>query len=573
MKNDDINNSESPFFPGNADIAGRPLQSITNKDFLDSYIRDHILLVLVGVITALLFFVLTSMRLDAQGLYYDELHQATASFAYIGEKPVQFSLLNIHDIPIMNMSYSGAIKTTIYGLYLRISHQGFSDTSWRLVGIFFVCIALVLLCIIIGKKISWLGFITFYLFLITDSTVILTTRHDWGPTALALALRIILIAVWLSGELKNQVSWKNSLFLGVLVGFSLFEKLSSVALLLPLGIMMFFSHRRRKLKQVFACMIGGLIGLMPLILANLYTFIRSHSFVSLQFSSNHTVFSWTSFLQFIKDFLGLGTGYQVQSFILGIKQPLPLQSYEIAIMCFFIVAILSTFFLPYNLSKQFYLSRTLMVAYISILFALYFFPLKTWVHHWEIGTPLQYGAIALFINTIWNNVSSSNKKGKAGSIFVLFFMFLFLVFRISILIPVEQSLIKGDASLKWDHSLTKIGQFAETRKDAFFISANWGTANQIICYQNGVTDNLFQPDWNPYETSIKNISDIFLRTKKSEVYIFFSKFNPDGDPESQQRIMADIRKSIGPYWVEQTPVEPVVANMKSVTVYKFMRSQ
>src|SRR6266498_1424935 len=84
-----------------------------------------------------IFTTLTTYRLERTGLYYDELHQTVGAFSWVGRPTEMFSILPIASRPVFNMPYSGAIKTTVYGLFLRISGQPFSILSWRLLGILF----------------------------------------------------------------------------------------------------------------------------------------------------------------------------------------------------------------------------------------------------------------------------------------------------------------------------------------------------------------------------------------------------------------------------------------------------
>src|SRR5438046_934415 len=99
--------------------------------------RVHGHAILVTVAATIVFVVMATYRIDRPGLYYDELHQATGAFAYIGRPTSMFFVEPIAGIPLMNMSYSGAIKTAIYGIYLRGSGLPFSILSWRLLGIAF----------------------------------------------------------------------------------------------------------------------------------------------------------------------------------------------------------------------------------------------------------------------------------------------------------------------------------------------------------------------------------------------------------------------------------------------------
>jgi hypothetical protein len=133
----------------------------------------------LGLVAALLFVVVSSCRLTAQGMYYDELHQATAASAYgrDGPKPQMFARVTIFGLPVLNMNYSGALKTAIYGLFLRYSGVKFSVLSWRLLGIVLVGSALFVFCALAGPRLSLLGLLAFLLLLFTDATVILATRH------------------------------------------------------------------------------------------------------------------------------------------------------------------------------------------------------------------------------------------------------------------------------------------------------------------------------------------------------------------------------------------------------------
>src|SRR5262245_34561107 len=96
----------------------------------------------LGAIVTLAFIVLTSLKLDSQGMYYDEIHQAPAAFFYIGKHPISFSY-PVLGVPVLNMPYSGAIKSTIYGLYLHYVNPHFTVFSWRLLGILFVAAGLI----------------------------------------------------------------------------------------------------------------------------------------------------------------------------------------------------------------------------------------------------------------------------------------------------------------------------------------------------------------------------------------------------------------------------------------------
>jgi hypothetical protein len=183
----------------------------------------------------LVFLGLATVRLDAQGLYYDELHQATGAFTYLGMPPEMFSSVSIHGLPLLNMPYSGALKTAIYGLYLRFVNPEFSVVSWRMVGISFVAVGLVVFTLLSKRIMSPVPFLVILALILTDTNLLLCTRHDWGPVALGFTLRLVLIGVWLRSEAVEHPSLGSSFALGGLTGIAVFEKLSSVVLVLALA--------------------------------------------------------------------------------------------------------------------------------------------------------------------------------------------------------------------------------------------------------------------------------------------------------------------------------------------------
>jgi len=104
----------------------------------------HLTVWLVGILATLLLLWLTTGNLEGPGPYYDELHQAPAAFVYLGQSPTMFTYSGPLQLPVLNMSYSGAIKSNIYGMYLRATGAPFTLRSWRWLGILFVAGGLLL---------------------------------------------------------------------------------------------------------------------------------------------------------------------------------------------------------------------------------------------------------------------------------------------------------------------------------------------------------------------------------------------------------------------------------------------
>ncbi|MCA1553441.1 MAG: glycosyltransferase, partial [Chloroflexi bacterium] len=93
-------------------------------------------------------------------------------------------------------------------------------------------------------------------------------HNDWGPTALALLLRLLFLATWLAREMRPSRSGLKSFVLGLLVGVAIFEKLSSLVLLVPLALMSFVGVRQDARINRRAVLLGLPAGCAPLVLTN-----------------------------------------------------------------------------------------------------------------------------------------------------------------------------------------------------------------------------------------------------------------------------------------------------------------
>ena len=133
----------------------------------------------LGCFCALLFFSLGCVILPYPGLQNDEVIFAPADYRVPGS--AVFLVLNDR-LPVMLMSYLGALKTWLYALLLR----SFPPSYWTvrlpvlLLGALTIWLFVDLLQEIQDTRAAWIGGVL----LATDTMFLVTTCFDWGPVAL-----------------------------------------------------------------------------------------------------------------------------------------------------------------------------------------------------------------------------------------------------------------------------------------------------------------------------------------------------------------------------------------------------
>jgi 4-amino-4-deoxy-L-arabinose transferase-like glycosyltransferase len=232
-----------------------------------------------GIFCALLFFLLGCLFMDRAGLQTDEALFAAPLFR---DWKFFSILLGRWKIPVMNMSYIGALKTWIYAPILLLGHPSPVSIRLPVVALGAVVIALfwLLLDRVHGRRAAWVG----CLLLATDTSFLLTTTYDWGPVVLQhlLLIAAMLFAVrWFQKGAEWNLSiaafccglafWDKAIFIWVVSG-------------VLLGLLIFLSTILRRLtwRAVGLALAGLFVGALPLIVYNLssdpkFSTIRSNS--------------------------------------------------------------------------------------------------------------------------------------------------------------------------------------------------------------------------------------------------------------------------------------------------------
>ncbi|MSR75553.1 MAG: hypothetical protein EXS14_08830 [Planctomycetes bacterium] len=271
----------------------------------------------LALCAAFVFALLASPQLDAPGLEYDEVHQACGSFGWLGVQSPFFSQQHVGSVPLFTMHYSGALKTGLYGIWMRLSGAGFEVLSWRWLGLGIAALAVGLLPWLLRRRLAPWPLLLLTLWVLTDITLLLGARHDRGPVAIAFLLRVLLIGV-LFGRPAGTALHRHACFLaGFLVGLATWEKLPNALLLLP--ALWCVLREAQSVRNAVALGIGGLIGALPVAVANVISLLRGEGLFSLHEVSGENPYTLQLFLQQLGDTVAIGSGSLARANMLGLR--------------------------------------------------------------------------------------------------------------------------------------------------------------------------------------------------------------------------------------------------------------
>jgi len=519
--------------------------------------------VALGLAAAIAFALLASVRLTAQGPQYDELHQATGAFTWIGEPPLSAFCLDFHGICVLTTTYSAAIKTNLYGLFLRLSGRGFSLADWRWLGILLVSAGFPIFAWGASPVLGWRGIAVFFLLLISDGSLLLFSRFDGGPVALAFLLRMAMIAVWLHGEASDPPRPGNTFALGALAGLATFEKLSSYVLVWALAAMILGNRERRSRRHLAAAVLGLITGAIPLVLVNLGWLAKTGELISLR---NLRGAAGLSAPHLAYELLALGSGERVRKLVLGLSVPRWIEIGEAVLLAALLFGVLCL-----SLRRSGAGERALrragiaLAAWVAVGVGLWAMPRATGPHHWILATPFQYLAIALALRALPPRESSGGRKIARITLAVLATLWLGL--RLASLGSLEKELRLGSASEAWDPSLAELGRFAARRPPAtLFVATDWGVGNQILCFNDGKPGRVVEPFWDDRGLAAPEIAAAI--DKARTLYLVRLRRETAGLPATAR---IERETAANPWWREVVP-EPETSGWRAISLRKYVRT-
>ena len=527
--------------------------------------RRRVAAILAGLAAAALFVAISSINLGAQGLYQDEILQATGSFAYVGGEPV--GALAVKGIPLMNNPYLGAIKTGLYGIWLRASGRGFSAVSWRMLGILMVAIGILAFPLLSRPLLPVWAALLCLACAVTDGTIILATRHDWGPVALALLIRLLLIGLLLREHRNERGVARGNLLIGLLFGLAVFEKLSSVVLLAPIAICLALEPARRRLRPLRALALGVFAGSLPLIAVNCLSYAGSRTFISLREVTRVPKPSPAEFVRtFPQTFLSLGAGNDVREMILGQRTAAGDVNREMALAAALLIVTLAVAFWKFRQGAEFRAAATLGVSFFGVALCLHLLPRWTTIHHNIQVLPFHYAAAAVALAGLVRLRPAWRAAEYVGACVLTGVSLLMVAQHVVTIRKIAADLVAGRASAAWDPAYTAIGNFADSKRtEAVFLVAEWGVGAPIYCLTQGRPGVRHEVFWNyggPPE-----LERIARESGRKTVYLV-TPLTFQIAPRAAERINRDAGAMPG--WREVPPEPEAAALRKAILVRKFV---
>lgn len=519
---------------------------------------------LAGLATVAVFAALALPRLTAVGFQYDELFQAPAAFAWRGERVPLFAQVFVHGIPLLNMAYVGALKSAIYGAYL-VTGAPFTPWSWRFCGIAIYLTGLLGFYLLAGRRVPRPALWVLGALVLTDVSLLVLVRNDWGPVALSLALRFLFVAVWIR-TMAGGPSLPAFALLGALFGLSVFEKLSASVLIVPIAFAV-VGARHGRWRCAAAAAAGAALGAVPLFAANGLSLLRQRSLVSLASLSAYVSAPRTlhAAMDHLARYASVGLGEDAAPLVLGANvSASALRTCELAAL----IAIGVVLIVGWRLgSSRWWRFGVLSYgSWLGIGAALYLLPANTWIHHWLTGTPFQYVAAMSGVAALVEERERTTRWSRRMAPLLVGALGLFAAARFTPLLEVERAIWRGQSGDAFRPSFTQLGEFAARQGPSVtFIASDWGVATQIYCLAQGRPGVVHEPFWNyggrvelarvvePYDT-------FFLVEMRRPLNV---------NPEAREAIRRDAASLPG--WRE-APLDAELTALPEVSVQKFARA-
>jgi hypothetical protein len=208
------------------------------------------------------------------GFYYDEYLHAVSSQrilageAYKSDTPIAIKKdIYGRPVPLMILYYVGPLKT--YFLTIPFAFFGSSILVLRSTTILLAALNLLLVFVFVKKNFTAKIALITILFLIFDTSYILSSVVDWGPIATQQLLKNLLLLLTFSLQDKFTQHKSKLFYVGIILSIIIWDKLNAIWIVIPTILFLiyqFYKERPIKLSLIGIISTGLLIGSIPLLI-------------------------------------------------------------------------------------------------------------------------------------------------------------------------------------------------------------------------------------------------------------------------------------------------------------------
>jgi hypothetical protein len=319
-------------------------------------------------------------------------------------------------------------------------------------------------------------------------------------------------------------------------------------------------------KAWIAGLSGVFAGTIPLVLANISSYRGAGFLISLSgVAAARPGFTLANMYDHASQFLSLGQGVMSRDQILGEPTRPVFANLEAATILFLLLTIAIAAWRYRREHRSIHLAGALVIAYVVMCISFFLMPRGTFIHHWIVATPFHYLAIALALPALMDLARMRYTLLYVAALTVG--LTVLLAARVVTLYAIESSLMAGKASAAFGPALNRVAEIAAAkRKDAVFVSSDWGSGTQIYCFSNGQDDFVYEPFWdaNPSQATTR----VAAETNKNILYVVTTHLSEQFESAARQ-VEAAMASADG--WHE-VPVDGEFAGLHRIDVRKFVRS-
>ncbi len=423
----------------------------------------------------LLFALISLINLKKPGIQYDEILFGNAA---LGGIDYTFITKKIGNVPIMLMSYIGALKAYIYYPIFKIFPV--SAYTIRLpviiIGLLTLFFTYNYLRLLFNRRIA----LTTVLLLTFDPSFIFQNKLDWGPVSISLFLKSLALFFLIKGMGSRQ---KRYFFLFFLcLGLGLFNKLDFIwfinALALSASILFYkelFSFFRKK-RELSIILIISLVAFFSL-------FIRELSRMSLRtYGTGFFTFNLIERLKYqIGNFSSTLSGQGAYKYITNAD--LPFKSLFLPV---WIAVILTSILLIFLWKAKIFDKRIgfFAILLLAIFFQIYATAQAIGTYHMMSIYPFPHIIMAFFIDKMIGG--SENRHSRRFLIPTAYSAIgLVLISYSCVSYQYLRAFEQDRTSMMWSEGIYDLIEYVKENNNQTYVSLDWGMHNQLLAFTKG----------------------------------------------------------------------------------------